>query len=470
MSDLKIFVSHSTKYRELAKSLKLSLQALEAESRLDIKISEEIAGATDWRKWIEENVRTADVFLLLYPHAGMDMDWCNYELGRFYDGSRQIVCIKNTDIPKPPPAFEPYQAYDANKEGFAKFIKELFVSGTFTNGRPLNADVGKVASEFYKRAIDVKTELAEQFANARVVKHFYEMRLVISICYDREGRFNAEHSIVKGNPEGLSLLGLDDLAKVRWSDLRRSLGQTAEWAAELERSISSLAIGSLPPALPPFRASGGIYIPVITRAESVDGIVRQLAVIFVAADVERLRPLLNWLFPDSMPVGLQSLLQVVNMIFRARWQILEPRFQEARYRAPSTERCSEIARSVITDYEQMQCESEKRGMRGIESFYSIFHRELRAEVRAAGDEWVQLTRLMRTAPADKPEELSRQLKGLLKNNSRWLAVLGKQFLLAVAEFDDVHGTSEDRPGQIAELTPAWADPITSAMPPTSSAA
>ena len=109
---------------------------------------------------------------------------------------------------------------------------------------------------------------------------------------------------------------------------------------------------------------------------------------------------------------------------------------------PSTERCSEIARSVITDYEQMQCESEKQGMRGIESFYSIFHRELRAEVRAAGDEWVQLTRSMRTTPADKPEELSRQLKGLLTNNSRWLAVLGKQFLLTVAELDEVHGTNE----------------------------
>ena len=180
-NELKIFLSHSTKYGELAKRLKLSLQALEKETLLDIKISEEMAGAANWRHWIEDNVRTADVFLLLYPHANMDMGWCNYELGRFYDGGRHIVCIKNTDISKPPPAFEPYQAYDANEEGFAKFIKELFVSGTFTNGRPLNADVGKVASEFYERAIDVKTELAEQFANARVVEPFYERRLVMDL-------------------------------------------------------------------------------------------------------------------------------------------------------------------------------------------------------------------------------------------------------------------------------------------------
>jgi hypothetical protein len=437
-NELKIFLSHSTKYGELAKRLKLSLQALEKETLLDIKISEEMAGAANWRNWIEDNVRTADVFLLLYPHASMDMGWCNYELGRFLDRGRHVVCIKNTDIRKPPPAFEPYQAYDANENGFAKFIEELFVLGTFTNGSPLNAAVGELGTEHYKRANDARTQLAKQFAEARVREHFYEMRLVISICYDNAGKFDAEQSIVKGNPEGLHLLGLDDIAKVSWSKVRESLGQTAEWPAELERSIPSLAIGSLPPPLPPFRASSGIYIPVITRAKSVDGIVRQLAIIFVATDIERLRPRL---FPDSMPGALKSLLHVANTIFRARWQILEPRFQEARYRALSIERCSEVARSVIADYDQLQLDAEKQGMRGIASFYAIFDRGLRPEVSAAGDEWMRLTTLMRATPADNPEELSRQLKGLLKNNSRWLAVVGQQFLLTVAELDEIYDIS-----------------------------
>jgi TIR domain len=137
MDKLKIFLSHSTRYAELAKSLKVSLQSLEKQTLLDIKLSEEMTGATDWRKWIDENVRTADVFLLLYPHASMEMGWCNYELGRFYDGKRKIVCIKNTDILRPPPAFEPYQAYNADEFGFAKFIKELFVSGRFSGGERL---------------------------------------------------------------------------------------------------------------------------------------------------------------------------------------------------------------------------------------------------------------------------------------------------------------------------------------------
>jgi len=41
---------------------------------------------------------------------------------------------------------------------------------------------------------------------------------------------------------------------------------------------------------------------------------------------------------------------------------------------------------------------------------------------------------LRATPADNPEELSRQLKDLLGNNARWLAVVGKEFMLTVAEF------------------------------------
>src|ERR1700752_3411309 len=102
MNTLNIFVSHSSKYADLAQGLKRSLKALELNARLNIQISEEMAGATNWREWIENNVRSADVFLLIYPHVNMQMEWCNYELGRFYDEKRPVVCLKNIDIEKPP--------------------------------------------------------------------------------------------------------------------------------------------------------------------------------------------------------------------------------------------------------------------------------------------------------------------------------------------------------------------------------
>jgi hypothetical protein len=80
-------------------------------------------------------------------------------------------------------------------------------------------------------------------------------------------------------------------------------------------------------------------------------------------------------------------------------------------KAPSTERCSEIARSVIADYDEMRHDSENEGMRALDSCYATFDRELRAEVDACGEEWMQLATLMRTTPADNPEEAQPSAKG-----------------------------------------------------------
>jgi hypothetical protein len=434
MSRVKIFVSHSTKYGEIAKSLKRSLQALESETRLEINISEEMAGSTDWRRWIDETVRSSDIFLLLYPHASMDMGWCNYELGRFYDEKRYVVCIKNTDISNPPPAFQPYQAYDADEPGFRKFIQELFVSGTFTNGTALNSDIGKTATDYYARATTVARELAQQFAEARVREHLYERRLVISVRYNDAKQFDMEKSEVQGNAGGLNLLGLNEGARIKWSVVRQSLSGAADWPVELERSMPSITSGALPPALPPFRAPTGIYIPLIAKAESVDNVLRQLILIFVPTNTDRLRPLLGWSVPPGMPETFKFLLQLIRMMFRARWEILEPRYQEAKYRAPSAERCAEIARAVIADYDQMQRDAENEGMAGLDRFFTVFHPELRADVEGCSEEWMQLSNRLRETPAGNPEELSRQLKDLLGNNTKWLVIAGKEFTLTVANF------------------------------------
>lgn len=363
------------------------------------------------------------------------MGWCNYELGRFYDDKRHVVCIKNTDIAKPPPAFQPYQAYDADDPGFTKFINELFVSGTFTGGTPLNRDIGKVGTDYYARAKNVAIELAQQFAEARVQEHLYERRIVISVGYNDSKQFDVEKSTVQGNAEGLSLLGLDKLAIVKWSAVRQSLGRTADWPEELERAMPSITTGALPPALPPFGTSTGIYIPVIAKAESVDGVLRQLILIFVAANAEQLRPLLDWSLPQGMPETFKYLLQMVRLMFRARWEILEPRYQEAKYRTPSAERCAEIARSIIADYDEMQSDAESEGRSGLDKFYATFHRDLRADVEACGEEWTQLVNRLRATPPDNPEELSGQLKDLLGNNAKWMEIAGKQFTLTVADFN-----------------------------------
>src|SRR5580704_4603025 len=433
MDEVKLFLSHNSKYVDIAKSLKLSLQALESKVLLDVKISEEMAGSTDWRQWIEENIRSSDIFVLLYPSANVDMGWCNYELGRFYDVKRKIVCIKNTDIQNPPPTFQPYQAYNADDDGIRKFIDELFVKGIFTDGKPLNSNVGQLTDKLYERADGISHELAQKFAQARVRDQLYERRIVLSVRYGDAKRFDPEASTVQGNADGLNLLGLGQVASVPWSTIRKSIAGAVDWPVQLEAALPSITAGSLPPALPPFFASGGIYLPVITKAESVDGLLQEVILIFVTMDADRLRPLLDWSLPKNMPDTFAMLVRLIRMMFRARWEILEPRYQEAKYRLPAAERCTEIVRSVVADYGRMSQDAENQGITGLDKFYAIFSPDLRPKIETLGDEWTGLMKKLAGEPVQNSDDLTVRLKALLENNAKWLEVSATQFAQTAAE-------------------------------------
>lgn len=433
MSEVKIFVSHNSKYADIAKALKLSLEALEAENSLDIKISEEMSGATDWRKWIEDNVRGSDIFLFLYPSADMDMTWCNYELGRFYGENRKVVCIKNTDIKTPPPTFEPYQAYNGDEDGIRKFVDELFVSGNLTNGKLLNPRIGKFTDKLFERAQDVAREMAQKFAQARVRELRYERRLVFSVRYDDAKRFDPEASTVEGNIEGLNVLGLGQATPIKWSTIRKSMHDAIDWPSELEEALPSITVGSLPPALPPFFSASEIYLPVVSRAQSVDGLLEEVVLIFVTMNRDLVRPLVDWSLPSNMPDTFVSLVRLVRLMFRARWEILEPRYQEARYRAPPPERCAEIVRLVIADYDRMRHYAESQGVVGLDKFYGVFQADLRADIEACGDEWTDLMTKLGTAPPQNSSDLAARLKALLANNAKWLQHGAKQFAVLTGQ-------------------------------------
>jgi len=442
---LNIFVSHSSKYVELARSLKLSLQALESDVQLDIKISAEMAGAKDWRNWIEENVRSANVFLLLYAHERMEMNWCNYELGRFYGRAGHIATLMNTDIAKPPPAFEPYQGYKGDADGILKFLNELFVTGVFTSGRPLNPAVGQFANSFSARARSVAKELAEQFAQARVRDQLYDRRIVISVEYT-DKCFDPVRTTVEGNPEGLVLLGLHNEAIVSWSTVRTSLGSRHEWPAQLERSLSAVALGALPPSLSPFETAGDIYIPVITRAENVDKVLRQVAIIFVTVAREQMQPLLDWVTPSAMPDLPASLVRTVRMVFRARWDILEPHLMEVKFRSPSKERCKDIVESIISSYEQMSRISQQRGSTGLSKFYSVFDRTLRPRLDELIAEYSEAMRAFKALSTESDqEEIANGIERLLINNAHWLQLATAQFSIFVNDMQGNYVADGTRP-------------------------
>jgi hypothetical protein len=259
MDALGIFVSHGHKYADMAKSLKASLLSLPSSRSLNVMLSEDMPAGKEWRKWIDDSVRAADLFVLLYPHNSMDMNWCNYELGRFYERDENVVCIRNTNIAKSPPVFEPYQAIEGDRVGLTKFIEDLFANGALTNGDVLNADVAKISSQDRVSVTKIAQELADKFAEARVDEQLYERRLVMSVKYASPGKLDPEQTIIEGNDDGMKVLGFNYMPNMRWSDIRNVLVTSHEWPLELEQAIALMGSGQLPPPLSPFRSPSGIF-------------------------------------------------------------------------------------------------------------------------------------------------------------------------------------------------------------------
>src|SRR5262249_45889015 len=151
----------------------------------------------------------------------------------------------------------------------------------------------------------------------------------------------------------------------------------------------------------------GIYIPVIVKAEIVDRVLRQVFVIFVPADSQRLGPLFEGSsLPMGMPATLKSLVHLLRIMFRARWDILEPRREEVIYKHPSRERCAELVRLVLSDYDDLSGDLASLHLSSDDAFHELFDPTLWKEIDACGSEWLALTGRLRTMSTDNAKELA----------------------------------------------------------------
>jgi len=429
---VRIFVSHSTKYHDLAKGLASALQSLQSRVPVEVLLCEEMQGGTEWLEWINRELQKADILLLLYPHENMDMAWCSYEKGRFdreQRSRRAVLCIKNVDIARPPPVFEQYQAYDADVAGLRKFISELYAQGDFSDGRPINAEVDQISSEYCKRADAAAATVAQLFASARVKELLFERRLSIRIdAGDEEKGIALDNAMVEGNEGGLGLFDFAPNGSIGWGALRDRLGNVMQWPLDLENALPSIRSGLLPPSLSPFRATDGkIYLPVIPRTEIVAQKLRKIVLIFVAADSDNLRRMLDWLPPAAMPDGWIGLVRLVKIMLRVRWEVLEPFFQEARYSAPDADRCKAIASATLASLARLSTEARNQGFNGIARFRATYDVSMHEELDRVGDEYSAAVNDLRNATITDAADLSAKLARLMANNSVWLQISARQF-------------------------------------------
>ena len=86
-----IFASYSHEYQDLAREFKRSIETLQSATPVNVFVSEQMAGGTRWRSQIRSELNQAKLFILLYPHTRMRLEWCSYELGLFHQREERPV-------------------------------------------------------------------------------------------------------------------------------------------------------------------------------------------------------------------------------------------------------------------------------------------------------------------------------------------------------------------------------------------
>ena len=128
-------------------------------------------------------------------------------------------------------------------------------------------------------------------------------------------------------------------------------------------------------------------------------------------------------------------MQLLRLLFRARWEVLEPRFQEAQFHSPDAERCAALARDVASDYLAIEREMEQEMGSSLGKFFGAFDKDLRPEVSACTAEYMEVAKRLRDEAALSAEVLAGTLDALLRNNLRWLELTTKQLELGIG---DIH--------------------------------
>jgi hypothetical protein len=426
---LRIFVSHNTEYEAIATQLRLALQALESKYELAVLLCEDMPGSTEWEKWIRESVRDAHLFLLLYPHEDADMTWCTYEKALF-DASAQagtaVTCIKNPGL-EPPKLFEKYQSYDATPSGLRNFLHDLFVKGTFTDDVPVNPEVGMDGTRFHTRAKEVVQELEAKFAGARVQAAFFEKRIKVILPDAPRPAQDLDRAMVEGNSVALDLLGLRSQGLVAWRVLRDAArDQGATWPDDVQAALPRMNDGLVPSQLSPFMGRDDIYIPVISRIETVDQHLRSFYIIFVQANEEKLRPMIDWAPPAATPDGWSYLVRLLVALIHVRWDLLEPALQDASRRRASAQSIQACGASVLHTLEQLSEQWKAKGGGGRAKFTYAFDDSLSDRIDTLAVDWQAAHGQLEQAVASKSEEIPDALAAMVRNNAHWLDLAARQ--------------------------------------------
>jgi hypothetical protein len=323
------FLSHKSHHAFAAQALVSALSILLPPN--EIFRAEEIEKGEDWRANIDQALRDAKCFILLYSDPQLDWSWCFYEAGAFAKMStaseRLVFCIHPADV-EPPSPLANLQTISATPEQLEKWMRNDLCKIVGCQQPSAN-----VISPSIKQMVKMFNDLSP--VNEKVLKPF----IWIEPTWPQPGNapdWNDANAIEDVNfsdaavsidavsatqlgfvspPERSQLLPfLREIAcDAEWSDDRLSF-----WIATFFKSLREAAKGRLLYQEAAYfrHESGSILRPVVVSfAKNSSGTTCRLRVIFASAFGSPL---------TDHPTPVQRLSDGIRLAVRTRLEILNP--------------------------------------------------------------------------------------------------------------------------------------------------
>ncbi|MDJ0769749.1 MAG: TIR domain-containing protein [Ilumatobacter sp.] len=238
---MRLFLSHKAERdKDRAERIKRALESLER-SKISVFVSSaDIAAAEKWPKRIREELRAADLLLLLYTDPNLDWAWCMYEAGLYarLDGDPDDddpVTFLHHVRGVPPSQLRDNQGVKATKGEIEKFLTDLLKQAIAPNG--------KLTPKRRERIRDAAKAIAAEFPDADTYHVSYTV--VIDIVKWNPGRGIPLQSRVTTTGSTAAVLGKAETAGMTWGELtekyRPKGRKKAAWLHELDEAFIEAA-------------------------------------------------------------------------------------------------------------------------------------------------------------------------------------------------------------------------------------
>ena len=443
----RIFISHNVNnHSEIANSLQTYLHLLSKEA-IECQICTQTPGGTEWRKWVETEVSRCNLFLYIYTSDYVRQDWLLFEAGVYLGARHQfnskddendsarsdLICLKSPGIPTPPEQIGHLNAYEADKKNLQRFFVDLLVKGEFSDNNCMNEKLLTDYAESLETAIQ---KITDAFARNSIESQQYRKRLEIGPIdpnvFDQISRAD-ELEIPLSTPVDIQelareIIGFPEGGNQTWDKLKQFDNEENVWISEISEAVRTVYEERAPrQVLTPFNSTSyRACYPIISRIDKVQNKTHKLSVLLM--EHERIEE------PDELadelkraPNRFKSMIQILNLIRRTRWNAIEPFKEQINTPGNLRHDISVIACEFCDSLDRLERESHEAGLLNRDKVKRAFNKIVHDEIDRLFDDyetWREKYTRLCTNPDE--EQLISLVEQLSKINKRyWLLSLDR---------------------------------------------